>query len=33
VQIAFALLITLVSACFLNVGYLLQHSVASQARR
>jgi hypothetical protein len=31
VQIAFALLITLVSACLLNVGYLLQHSVASQA--
>jgi hypothetical protein len=30
-QIAFALLITLVSACLLNVGYLLQHSVASQA--
>ena len=29
--IAFALLITLVSACLLNVGYLLQHSVASQA--
>src|SRR5215475_717126 len=29
-QIAFALLITLVSACLLNVGYLLQHSVASQ---
>jgi hypothetical protein len=29
VQIAFALLITLVSACLLNVGYLLQHSVAS----
>jgi hypothetical protein len=25
------LLITLVSACLLNVGYLLQHSVASQA--
>jgi hypothetical protein len=31
VQIAFALLITLVSACMLNVGYLLEHSVASQA--
>jgi hypothetical protein len=31
VQIAFALFITLVSACLLNVGYLLQHSVASQA--
>jgi hypothetical protein len=31
VQIAFALLVTLVSACLLNVGYLLQHSVASQA--
>jgi hypothetical protein len=31
VQIALALLITLVSACLLNVGYLLQHSVASQA--
>jgi hypothetical protein len=30
-QIASALLITLVSACLLNVGYLLQHSVASQA--
>src|SRR2546423_12568137 len=30
-QIAFALLITLISACLLNVGYLLQHSVASQA--
>jgi hypothetical protein len=30
VQIAFALLITLVSACVLNVGYLLEHSVASQ---
>lgn len=30
-QIALALLITLVSACLLNVGYLLQHSVASQA--
>ena len=29
-QIAFALLITLVSACLLNVGYLLEHSVASQ---
>jgi hypothetical protein len=31
VQIALALLITLISACLLNVGYLLQHSVASQA--
>jgi hypothetical protein len=31
VQLTFALLITLVSACLLNVGYLLQHSVASQA--
>jgi hypothetical protein len=31
VQIAFALLITLVSACLLNVGYLLEHSVASEA--
>jgi hypothetical protein len=31
VQIAYALLITLVSACLLNVGYLLEHSVASQA--
>jgi len=31
VQIAFALLITLVSACLLNVGYLLEHSVASHA--
>ncbi len=30
-HIAFALLITLISACLLNVGYLLQHSVASQA--
>src|SRR5438045_7429345 len=30
-QIAFALLITLISACLLNVGYLLQHSIASQA--
>jgi drug/metabolite transporter (DMT)-like permease len=31
VQIALALLITLVSACLLNVGYLLEHSVASKA--
>jgi len=31
VQIAFALLITFISACLLNLGYLLQHSVASQA--
>jgi hypothetical protein len=31
VQITFALLITLVSASLLNVGYLLEHSVASQA--
>jgi hypothetical protein len=30
VQIALALLITLVSACLLNVGYLLEHSVASE---
>lgn len=30
-QIAFALLITFISACLLNLGYLLQHSVASQA--
>ena len=30
-QIALALLITLVSACLLNVGYLLEHSVASKA--
>ena len=30
-QIALALLITLVSACMLNVGYLLEHSVASKA--
>ena len=29
-QIALALLITIVSACFLNLGYLLEHSVASQ---
>ncbi len=29
-QIAFALLITIVSACFLNLGYLLEHSVASK---
>ena len=28
-QIALALLITLVSACLLNLGYLLEHSVAS----
>jgi hypothetical protein len=32
VQVALALVITLVSACLLNVGYLLQHSVASKAR-
>jgi hypothetical protein len=31
VQIALALVITLVSACLLNVGYLLEHSVASKA--
>jgi hypothetical protein len=31
VQIALALVITLVSACVLNVGYLLEHSVASKA--
>jgi hypothetical protein len=30
VQIAVALLITLVSACLLNLGYLLEHSVASR---
>ena len=30
VQIALALLITLVSACLLNLGYLLEHSVASK---
>jgi hypothetical protein len=30
-QIALALAITLVSACLLNVGYLLEHSVASKA--
>ena len=30
-QIALALVITLVSACLLNVGYLLEHSVASNA--
>ena len=30
VQIALALVITLVSACCLNVGYLLEHSVASK---
>ena len=29
-QIALALLITLVSACLLNLGYLLEHSVASK---
>ena len=29
-QIAFALVITLISACALNLGYLLEHSVASQ---
>lgn len=28
-QIAFALLVTIVSACALNVGYLIEHSVAS----
>jgi hypothetical protein len=33
VQIALALVITLVSACFLNLGYLLEHSVASQLPR
>jgi hypothetical protein len=33
VQIALALVITLVSACFLNLGYLLEHSVASQVPR
>jgi len=31
VQVALALVITLVSACVLNVGYLLEHSVASKA--
>jgi len=30
VQIALALVITLVSACLLNLGYLLEHSVASK---
>src|SRR5436190_16790980 len=30
-QIALALVITVVSACLLNVGYLLEHSVASKA--
>jgi hypothetical protein len=30
VQIALALLVTLVSACLLNLGYLLEHSVASK---
>ena len=30
-QVALALVITLVSACVLNVGYLLEHSVASKA--
>jgi drug/metabolite transporter (DMT)-like permease len=30
VQIAFALVLTLVSACALNLGYLWQHDVASQ---
>jgi hypothetical protein len=30
VEIAVALVITLVSACALNVGYLIEHSVASQ---
>ena len=29
-QIAIALLITLVSACLLNLGYLIEHSVASK---
>jgi hypothetical protein len=29
-QIALALVVTLVSACLLNLGYLLEHSVASQ---
>jgi hypothetical protein len=29
-QIAFALIVTLVSACALNVGYLIEHSVASK---
>jgi drug/metabolite transporter (DMT)-like permease len=29
-QIALALLITIVSACLLNLGYLLEHSVASK---
>jgi drug/metabolite transporter (DMT)-like permease len=33
VQIALALAITVVSACFLNVGYLLEHSVASKVPR
>ena len=30
-QVALALVITLISACVLNVGYLLEHSVASKA--
>ncbi len=29
-QISFALIVTLVSACALNVGYLIEHSVASK---
>jgi drug/metabolite transporter (DMT)-like permease len=33
VLIALALVITLVSACFLNVGYLIEHSVASKLPR
>jgi drug/metabolite transporter (DMT)-like permease len=33
VQIALALAITVVSACFLNAGYLLEHSVASKVPR
>jgi hypothetical protein len=32
-QIAIALVITLISACVLNVGYLLEHSVAVKAPR
>ena len=32
-QIAVALVVTLVSACFLNLGYLLEHSVASKVPR
>src|SRR3954471_15089649 len=31
VQIALALVLTLISACLLNLGYLLEHSVASTA--